>query len=553
MSEPHPKPKAKKRFEVKVPDPYMFVRTLGQGRFGSVHEVSKTPTDEHFAMKILTFSSEADYKKNEHEISKLSKNQHRNVVRFVQAIEGDLAHFVVLELCSHSLQDELSEHKKLGGKMDVVRVYGVMRDVLNGIAYLHLRGEIYGDLKGSNVLIGKDGVAKLGDFGGVVGAGTMKTSNPAESGTMQFWAPELFKKADGAESSVGSRAGDMWAFGQLLLEMLTGRSWIVGESAVDIQQSVLEFDIGKICEREGIVGEVQVLLSLLLSETPSKRMSSVELVRSNRLQSILGPETPLSRFFAAQLEAANNELKSTRQQLLQQQSPTVSSPDNSRIQSLETELLAAQEEIRRLKESARTQRDESSSAQTTTFTQASFDFTDPSHFRVDNNIITRTDAGKNEDGNTRYSSVFLTDVLETGVISVEITLHSQNNGDLYFGLIDSNRPIPEIGYRVGCYLDNSAGLSYYGYLWSSSHSSKECFPYLSQGDSIRMEVDLNSTPRTLQFFVNEKAGKYFMSGIPSSVRIGFSIQHENSSIRIDNLLRLPRPTPTSMRMKKLKW
>ncbi|KAK2957324.1 putative Mitogen-activated protein kinase kinase kinase 5 [Blattamonas nauphoetae] len=528
-------PKAKKRFEVKVPEPYKFIKTLGQGRFGSVHEVSKTPSDEHFAMKILPFTSESDFEKNEHEISKLSKNQHRNVVGFVEVIEGDNAHFVVLELCDHSLQDELCENQKLGGKMDVVRVYRVMRDVLDGIAFLHSRGEIYGDLKGSNVLIGKDGIAKLGDFGGVVGTGTIKTSNSAECGTMQFWAPEFFKLAGKTESQIGSFAGDMWAFGQLLLEMLTSRSWIVGGSSVEIEKSVLGFDIDEICSTEGIVGEVQILLSLLLSKNPSQRISSAELVRTNRLQSVLGPETPLSRFLS-------QELDETRTQLL----------------TRENELSAAHEEIRRLKDATDTQRDVPRSPHPTTPAISSFVFTDPSHFRVNHNEITRTDVGEDEHGDATWSSVFLADVFTNGVMSVEFTLLSLNDidGDLRFGLMDSNNPIPAVGEALGFNVQNSVSFDNIGCLTfntPSSNSYEDCQSFLVEGDCVRMEVDLDSTPRTVQFFVNGEAGERYMSGIPSSVRIGFSVAGTRASFRLDNFSRLSQPTPLSEEMEEIEW
>ncbi|KAK2959780.1 hypothetical protein BLNAU_5269 [Blattamonas nauphoetae] len=132
---------------------------------------------------------------------------------------------------------------------------------------------------------------------------------------MQFWAPEFFKTPVRTGTEIGSAAGDMWAFGLLLLEMLTSRSWIVGGSSVEIEKSVLGFDIGRICEKEGIVGDLQILLSLLLSKNPSKRISSTELVRMNHLQSLLGHETPLSRFFAEQYEMTYQQLDSTHKEL----------------------------------------------------------------------------------------------------------------------------------------------------------------------------------------------------------------------------------------------
>ncbi|KAK2949388.1 putative E3 ubiquitin-protein ligase pub1 [Blattamonas nauphoetae] len=203
----------------------------------------------------------------------------------------------------------------------------------------------------------------------------MKTSNSAECGTMQFWAPEFFKKKVGTDTEIGSPAGDMWAFGQLLFEIMTTRSWIDGGTAVEIEKTVLRFDIGKICASEGIVGDVQVLLSLLLSKNPSQRISSADLVRSNRLQSVLGPETPLSRFIAEQLEEKQIEVEITRKQLqneqkekakehetlikeksehqktkeLVQRQKQEESKDKTKIQSLEKELLDLKEENTKLK------------------------------------------------------------------------------------------------------------------------------------------------------------------------------------------------------------
>ncbi|KAK2948596.1 putative Protein kinase domain containing protein [Blattamonas nauphoetae] len=242
-------------------------------------------------MKVLPFTSEEDFNKNEHEISKLQNNQHRNVVGFVEVIVEGNAHFVVLELCSCSLADRISELRKLGTLMDRVTVFRIVSDVLAGLGFLHSRNEVYGDVKPSNILIGCDRRAKLGDFGGVVGVGTVKTSNSAECGTMQFWAPEMF--AVGGNGGSGSQAGDMWAFGLIVLELLTGQEWISGTNAMEIAESVREFDV---------------------VSNPQERLSSGELIRSGGLCSILGSETPLSQFLREELDTTQSQLDVMKQE-----------------------------------------------------------------------------------------------------------------------------------------------------------------------------------------------------------------------------------------------
>ncbi|KAK2955661.1 putative CAMK family protein kinase [Blattamonas nauphoetae] len=264
-------------------------------------------------MKVLPFTSEADFNKNEHEISKLQHNQHENVVQLVEVIEEGTAHFVVLELCSCSLADRISEARKLGTMIDRVTVFRILQDVLAGLGFLHSRNEVYGDLKPSNILIGHDGRAKLGDFGGVVGVGTQKTWNSAECGTMQFWAPEMF--AVGGNAVHGSQAGDMWAFGLIVLELLTGQSWISGTNAVEIAESVKAFDVQAVCQKVKIPKSVEALLCFLLSKNPQERLSSAELIRSGRLSSILGEETPLSQFIREELDYSKRTVDQLQAQL----------------------------------------------------------------------------------------------------------------------------------------------------------------------------------------------------------------------------------------------
>ncbi|KAK2939845.1 hypothetical protein BLNAU_25244 [Blattamonas nauphoetae] len=189
-------------------------------------------------MKVLPFTSEADFNKNEHEISKLQKNQHKNVVGFVEAIEGDTAHFVVLELCSCSLADRMSEGQKLGTLMDRVKVFRIVQDVLAGLGFLHSRNEV--------------------DFEEWLESG-LKRRGMRRSVDDAVLGPEMFVLG-GNVGSV-SQAGDMWAFGLIVLELLTGKAWISGQNAVEIAESVKGFDVQAVCRPATIANTAEPLLS----------------------------------------------------------------------------------------------------------------------------------------------------------------------------------------------------------------------------------------------------------------------------------------------------
>ncbi|XP_062200523.1 mitogen-activated protein kinase kinase kinase 17-like [Phragmites australis] len=101
-----------------------------------------------------------------------------------------------------------------GLKEGAVRAYAA--DVLRGLAYLHGRGVLHGDVKGSNVVVSADGRAKLADFG----CATTVRDWPSRAfeGTPAFMAPEV------ARGEAQGPAADVWALGCTVVEIATGRA-----------------------------------------------------------------------------------------------------------------------------------------------------------------------------------------------------------------------------------------------------------------------------------------------------------------------------------------
>ncbi|KAK2946610.1 hypothetical protein BLNAU_18446 [Blattamonas nauphoetae] len=172
-------------------------------------------------------------------------------------------------------------------------------------------------------------------------------------------------------------------------------------------------------------------------------------------------------------------------------------------------------------------------------------FSENAHFSITRTTITRTDVDLDIKG-----------PFTSGIVTITITFLSLPYFPFTFGLMDSTSPLNNWGKALGWNVNNSVGLSTDGNLnfnASSSFSYKRCHPRQDEGDCVRMEIDLNSTPRTVQFFVNGEAGRFYVSGIPSSVRIGFSIFEKQTSFRIDNISRLSRPTPILEGMEEVKF
>jgi hypothetical protein len=223
-------------------DSYTIVASLGQGGMGEVYRARDARLDRDVAIKILprTFAEDPDRRTRfDREARVLASLNHPNIAQIYGAADADGLVAIVMEL----VEGEDLAARVARGPLTWSEAQPIARQLAEGLDAAHERGVVHRDLKPANIRITPDETVKILDFGlakAVAGADVL-TADPALSptftspathlgtivGTAAYMAPEQAKG-----KAVDKRA-DIWAFGVVLFEMLTGRSPFGSDSAVE--------------------------------------------------------------------------------------------------------------------------------------------------------------------------------------------------------------------------------------------------------------------------------------------------------------------------------
>jgi eukaryotic-like serine/threonine-protein kinase len=262
--------------------PYVIQSPLGAGGMGEVYRAKDTRLDRTVAIKVLPahLSSDTALKQRlDREAKAISKLSHPHICTLHDIGHQDGVDFLVMEY----LEGETLEQRLLKGPLPTEQTLRYAAEVADGLAKAHKLGITHRDLKPANLMLTKGG-AKLMDFGlakqsgaaSLANALTEMTADQAKLtsdgmivGTFQYMAPE---QLEGKEADART---DIFAFGELIHEMATGKPAFSGKSRASLIAAILTTEPPPITQLQPLTPlALERVVKKCLAKDPDERWQS---------------------------------------------------------------------------------------------------------------------------------------------------------------------------------------------------------------------------------------------------------------------------------------
>ena len=228
---------------------YKVSAKIGEGGMGEVWQARDTKLDRDVALKVLpeAFTSDPDrLARFEREAKVLASLNHPNIGSIYGLEEAEGVKALVLELVEGpTLADRIKQ-----GPIPLDEALPIAKQIAEALEAAHEQGVIHRDLKPANIKVKDDGTVKVLDFGLAKALDPNPEGDPSQSPTLTAAATQMgvimgtaaYMSPEQAKGKVADKRADVWAFGVVLFEMLTGRRMFEGDDVSELMAGVIKSD-----------------------------------------------------------------------------------------------------------------------------------------------------------------------------------------------------------------------------------------------------------------------------------------------------------------------
>jgi predicted Ser/Thr protein kinase len=288
--------------------PYQVLARLGEGGMGEVYRARDTALDRDVALKVLpeSFASDPDrLMRFTREAKTLASLNHPNIA----AIYGVEARALVMEL----VEGEDLSHRISQGPIPIADALPIARQIAEALEAAHEAGIIHRDLKPANIKVREDGTVKVLDFGlakamdpsggrsfrsgGSTGSeapasdtlNSPTMTSPAMTALGMILGTAAYMSPEQAKGRPVDRRADVWAFGVVLYEMLTGSRLFGREDVSETLAAVLTSEPDLALLPAGTPIQIRQLLSRCLTKDKRQRLDSMAAARLDIEEALRAP------------------------------------------------------------------------------------------------------------------------------------------------------------------------------------------------------------------------------------------------------------------------
>jgi serine/threonine protein kinase len=246
---------------------YRILHPLGSGASGQVWKAEDLKLKRAVAIKLFPTSDQHAIECMHREARMAGALNHPNIATIYELGEHDSCFYLVSEYVDGKTLKQIIEC----GPLDLNTVLPIAIQAGNALRAAHARGVLHCDLKSSNIMITSAGSVKVLDFGLARLTSQTTVTGVQPAGTPAYMSPEQIRG-----ESLDVRT-DIFSFGVVLYEMLTGKLPFSGEVRVDTLHSILEDELLPISTlRDDVPLELECLLRKALAKDPNQRYANVE-------------------------------------------------------------------------------------------------------------------------------------------------------------------------------------------------------------------------------------------------------------------------------------